>query len=298
LYRRASKNSEICPEDFIAAMFEVEEEEGENNDDHDSPQRTLSEPIVSNRDSERRDELNRSASVTHGRKKRSNESNDDDDSELFSFLSAMGFSMEQIQSAVEYIRREKGRKDIDADDVVAVLLSSQSNEGGEEEQSPPKESKGAKSTTALLPLQPAKPDSPYETIDDQQSSNDKEFMKIEVTPGNFAPVLKGCLTTQAIRDGTALSTHCSICNVLLECCPEAEYVLCPDCDVVSPIWRNRDDVQEQSHHQQRHHGRRGSVTSDGSSSHRSARSHRRMTTGGMIGAIGLGHKVKHNPGQK
>mgnify|MGYP000574897866 CR=1 FL=1 len=134
LYRRASKNSEICPEDFIAAMFEVEEEEGENNDDHDSPQRTLSEPIVTNRDLERRDELNRSASVTHGRKKRSNESNDDDDSELFSFLSAMGFSMEQIQSAVEYIRREKGRKDIDADDVVAVLLSSQSTEEGEGEQ--------------------------------------------------------------------------------------------------------------------------------------------------------------------
>jgi Holliday junction resolvasome RuvABC DNA-binding subunit len=302
LYRRASKNSEICPEDFIAAMFEVEEEEGENNDDHDSPQRTLSEPIVTHRDSERRDELNRSASVTHGRKKRSNESNDDDDdSELFSFLSAMGFSIEQIESAVDCIRREKGRKDIDADDVVAVLLSSQSTEEGEEElqqQSPRKESKGAKSTTALLPLQPAKPDSPYEIIDDQQSSNDNEFMKIEVTPGNFAPVLKGCLTTQAIRDGTALSAHCSICNVLLDCCPEAEYVLCPDCDVVSPIWRNRDDVLEQSHHQQRHHGRRGSVTSDGSSSHRSARSHRRMTTGGMIGAIGLGHKVKHNPGQR
>ena len=273
-----------------------------NNDDHDSPQRTLSEPIVTNRDLERRDKLNRSASVTHGRKKRSNESNDDDDdSELFSFLSAMGFSMEQIESAVGCIRREKGRKDIDADDVVAVLLSSQSTEGGEEEQQKPprKESKDAKSTTALLPLQPAKPDSPYETIDDQQSSNDKEFMKIEVTPGNFAPVLKGCLTAQAIRDGTAISVRCSICNVLLECCPDAEYVLCPDCDVVSPIWRNRDEVQEQqSHHQQRHHGRRGSVTSDGSSSHRSARSHRRMTTGGMIGAIGLGHKVKHNHGQK
>jgi hypothetical protein len=217
------------------------------------------------------DEGKRSASLNHHQKQQHQQS----DSELFSFLSAMGFSMEQIESAVQSLRRDnKGPNvDIDVDAVVALLLS---HPEGEEE-----------GESMILPLVAIKDSPDNEPTTDrrqqqqqqqqqQQSGERDEFMKIEVTPGNFAPVLKGRQTLSAINNGTAVSVRCTICIQSLQCCPEAEYVLCPDCDVVSPILMSV--------------ARRSSDNYSFMSS-QSHRINRRMSTGGMIGSIGLGKKV-------
>jgi hypothetical protein len=254
MYRRVSQNNDMLnAEGFIAAMFEVEDEfssRGVRNE------RTMSEPIIGNSnpsswltvdDDDDDDELKRSSSLSHHRKERSQS-----DSELYSFLLAMEFSTEQIELAIQSLRNE-GANHIDADAVVAILLSQP-------------EEKSSK------PL-PSLDDSPSSKIDEP---GQRELMKIEVTPGNFAPVLKGRQTLQAIRDGTAVSIRCTICSASLQCCPDAEYVLCPDCDVVNPILSQHRRASDRS----------------SQSSHPNARSNRRMTTGGMIGAIGLGHKAR------
>ena len=64
----------------------------------------------------------------------------------------------------------------------------------------------------------------------------KELLgSIEIAPGQYATMLTGNHTRNAVHNGTAVSTVCVICSVTLQCFPEADYVLCPDCNVVSPL---------------------------------------------------------------
>ena len=109
------------------------------------------------------------------------------------------------------------------------------------------------------------------------ASNDTTIGSIEITPGQFAKLLKGRQTWNAMHNGTAVSASCIICTSTLQCCPEADYVLCPDCNVVSPLSSNDDD----------NHSR-------GSSSHRDANrqeSIRKLSTeSDHVGAVGLGYK--------
>jgi hypothetical protein len=276
LYRRASKNNGLLnAEGFIAAMFEVDDEivGSSSSSSRVVKSRVKSEPLLAGDDNDDDNDGNndwkRSASLSHHRKQRNQT-----DSELFSFLSTMGFSMEKIESAIQSLRNEGTNDIIDAEAVVAVLLSQQHEE------------KSRSSSGALLPLvtlDNSHGGSSKTTTADELEQN--EFMKIEVTPGNFAPVLKARQTVQAISDGTAVSVQCTVCSVTLQCCPDAEYVLCPDCDVVSPILSQYRRLASSD----RVAGSDGSCSQ---SSHHSARSNRRMSTGGMIGAIGLGKKSR------
>jgi hypothetical protein len=59
--------------------------------------------------------------------------------------------------------------------------------------------------------------------------------EMEIAPGVFA-VLRGSQETQnAIRDGDCVNMTCSWCAAKLLCISDAEYVVCPDCRVVSPL---------------------------------------------------------------
>jgi len=69
----------------------------------------------------------------------------------------------------------------------------------------------------------------------QNRSESEKPLSIEITRGQFARLLKGRQTWSAMHNGTALSAQCIICNGTLQCCPEADYVLCPECNVVSPL---------------------------------------------------------------
>jgi len=61
----------------------------------------------------------------------------------------------------------------------------------------------------------------------------KEDLQIEITPGVFA-VLRGAEETwQAVEEGDVIYTECICCNTPIMCISDAEYVLCPECRVVS-----------------------------------------------------------------
>jgi hypothetical protein len=61
------------------------------------------------------------------------------------------------------------------------------------------------------------------------------IIEIEIAPGVFAPLRGGQETGDAIREGTCVKVNCFCCAAELLCIPDAQYVLCPDCDVVSPV---------------------------------------------------------------
>ena len=57
-------------------------------------------------------------------------------------------------------------------------------------------------------------------------------MTIEIAPGTVE-WLGGRRTRNAIQDGTAVQATCLVCHEVLQCCPEADYFMCPDCNVVA-----------------------------------------------------------------
>ena len=40
---------------------------------------------------------------------------------------------------------------------------------------------------------------------------------------------------EAINKGTSTIVMCLVCNSTLQCVPDADMVICPDCRVVSPV---------------------------------------------------------------
>jgi hypothetical protein len=60
-------------------------------------------------------------------------------------------------------------------------------------------------------------------------------IQIEIAPGVFSPLRGGQETGDAIREGNCVNVHCFCCAVELLCISDAQYVLCPDCNVVGPV---------------------------------------------------------------
>jgi hypothetical protein len=59
-------------------------------------------------------------------------------------------------------------------------------------------------------------------------------LQLEVAPGVFAPVRGSDETCYAIERGFSSNADCFVCSTALICIADADYVLCPDCRVVSP----------------------------------------------------------------
>lgn len=202
-YRRHS--SRMTTQDFLGIVFDVD------------PEDTAPSPV---------------AQMEGGRK--SKDITSDPMTDLMGSISEMGFEADQVESAVIRLRESGTRaSQIDADKVLGVLLSIDSpappqparnlDKSGEVEECV---SFGESSHSNRA--QSAKPE--------QQSRSESEKpLSIEITRGQYARLLKGRQTWHAMHNGTALSAQCIICNGTLQCCPEADYVLCPDCNVVSPL---------------------------------------------------------------
>ena len=66
---------------------------------------------------------------------------------------------------------------------------------------------------------------------------------IELEPGVFLR-LRGAVETQmAIQSGHFIATDCPCCTATICCIENADYVVCPDCRVVSPIQGAANDAR-------------------------------------------------------
>jgi hypothetical protein len=59
--------------------------------------------------------------------------------------------------------------------------------------------------------------------------------EMEIAPGVFVPLRGSQETLDAMREGNCVNVHCFCCAAKLLCISDAEYVVCPDCRVVSPV---------------------------------------------------------------
>jgi hypothetical protein len=69
----------------------------------------------------------------------------------------------------------------------------------------------------------------------QQQQQQQQLKHIELMPGYHLPVLGAQKTHEALQQKQISACHCLSCTLSLCCCQDAEYVLCPECYVVSPI---------------------------------------------------------------
>jgi hypothetical protein len=63
-------------------------------------------------------------------------------------------------------------------------------------------------------------------------------LEVEVAPGVFLPLHGSQETLSAMQEGQLVSRACFVCTLTIMCVPQASYVLCPDCRVVSPVERS------------------------------------------------------------
>jgi hypothetical protein len=63
-------------------------------------------------------------------------------------------------------------------------------------------------------------------------------LELEVSPGIFLPLHGSQETLSAMQQGQLVSCACFVCTLTIMCVPQASYVLCPDCRVVSPVERS------------------------------------------------------------
>jgi hypothetical protein len=65
-------------------------------------------------------------------------------------------------------------------------------------------------------------------------------MELEVAPGVYLPLHGSKETLSAMQEGQLVSCTCYVCTQTVMCVPQASFVLCPDCRVVSPVERSAD----------------------------------------------------------
>ena len=285
LYRRHSDKMQV--QEFICAMLEVEDEIKPNNHDSWPNSRSSSAPATSSSwktsssppRKKTSDDNNTPPTKGSGRKKiddsdRSIDINDlSNEAAIIDSISEMGFEKGQVKSTINDMQRSRAK--IDVDSVLTTLLS-----GGGDGSSPTSQSSRYSHSTGEINniTRQQKSSSRPKAYEDHDTESDETTTigSIEITPGQFAKLLKGKQTWNALHNGTAISTPCIICTAILQCCPEADYVLCPDCNVVSSL--QKDDIGN-THPP----SLRGSTT-------RSSDTNSRRSMGKCVGSVGLGYK--------
>ena len=169
------------------------------------------------------------------------------DPHLLDSISEMGFEKKQVEIVVKDMQRSGSKLDVDT--ILGALLNGADSSMEESPRKSPKSSPTARSQSARWEDEQ---DERYaRKMKENMSTSTSSLMKrggqldnsvksdnsttIEITPGQFAQLLKGRQTWNAMHNGTAVVAVCIICDTKLQCCPEADYVLCPDCNVVSPL---------------------------------------------------------------
>lgn len=89
----------------------------------------------------------------------------------------------------------------------------------------------------LVLLQPSSfdIDEEFPTASSPTEPTATSMLEIEVAPGVFRPFRGAMETMLAIRSGHVVEIICACCQTWLLCVRDAEYCLCPDCRVISPI---------------------------------------------------------------
>jgi hypothetical protein len=77
--------------------------------------------------------------------------------------------------------------------------------------------------------------SPDYDAPDLAISDVSESSLIELAPGVEKVLRSPKETWEAIRDGKTILTECFSCRAKLHCIEDAEFVVCPDCHVASPV---------------------------------------------------------------
>ena len=219
LYRRHSDKMDA--QSFISAMLEVEDEVPMNPAEESTKKTSAS----SKKSKKILDESERSMDL-----------GELEHQKLIDSISEMGFGRDQIKKVINDLS-DAGARKIDADGVLAKLL----NGGGDSGSSPNRSasegnsSKFSQSCSAIGSSSKNRHTVSTSKPTDHHKETDMSIGSIEITPGQFAKLLKGRLTWNAMHNGTSVAASCIICTSTLQCCPEADYVLCPDCNVVSLI---------------------------------------------------------------
>lgn len=63
-------------------------------------------------------------------------------------------------------------------------------------------------------------------------------LEVEISPGVYARLRGSQETWRAVEEGNVEESECFCCGTQLLCIADADYVLCPECKVVSPITTN------------------------------------------------------------
>jgi len=224
LYRRHSDKMDA--QSFISAMMEVEDEVPMNPAE-DGTKKTSSSSTAGKKTKKVLDESERSMDL-----------GELEHQKLIDSISEMGFGKDQIKKVINDLS-DAGARKIDADGVLAKLLNGGGSGSPNRSASEGNSSKFSQSCSAIGSSSKNRHTVSTSKPTDRHKETDTSIGSIEITPGQFAKLLKGRLTWNAMHNGTAVAASCIICTSKLQCCPEADYVLCPDCNVVSPI--NDDD---------------------------------------------------------
>jgi hypothetical protein len=82
-------------------------------------------------------------------------------------------------------------------------------------------------------VEDAEPASVSEDITDQ--SVYESLPEVEVLPGVFMELRGARETLCSIEEGVDICVECVCCKGTLQCVPDAEMIICPDCRVVSLV---------------------------------------------------------------
>jgi hypothetical protein len=78
----------------------------------------------------------------------------------------------------------------------------------------------------------------YDDYDDEQllpSHDEEDRTLVEVMPGTFVPLRGSAETWEAVQSGHITRTTCFSCMTRLVCIDDADMVMCPECQLISPV---------------------------------------------------------------
>ena len=82
------------------------------------------------------------------------------------------------------------------------------------------------------------PPRPPPVMRNNSNNNEGNSLKIEIEPGVYRELRGAEETWNAVATGQVAECSCVVCNLPLLCIQDAEFVLCPGCKVMSPLFHS------------------------------------------------------------